>query len=881
MNSFPADRLAAMALLALASTVALQPTPAIAFNIHGPANSPASNAHSTQPPQAWTPILHWDLREFEGCQLPFAIGPGTAQVGSDSEFVVIRAAVASWNSVTPALINLTEKAPPAGGCPGRLDGHNLIGWNSAPNCALTGDDVWLIPAAACLDQVGINQEIIGPGPDGMLTTYPNSCGPGDDTYNLAGDRIRAGVNARVESLPNQLSAQVFGLTVLFADNATGRILEADVIMNEAATWHLTGHDSPLEGIPDVRTVALHELGHLLGIAHAAEGVPGNPPGPVMNGYLNVNGNSNHELANDDRDACNFLYCQDLGDAPDPYKGVQGEFPSIVRRGNGRILNGTQLKSRALGALHLFGIRPRQPGRNYTYEWLGKALGTDDVSPDCEARVVDADAYDDGLLLIPNPPLCGAPLLARNVVRYANDNVGNGHDYSTRPLCVNTWIDLDQNGVWSPAEKFVQRLLSPPPLAGPNATSTDLAEGIVILPRQQPKSNPWWIRTRLDWGENVGEGANVDGTLDQTKGAAQHGEVEDYPIQCRNPIRQQAPKRGGSQSAAQVATVVGGHSLANAVFVARVDDGDCVVQAVTDPPVTSYDPGADETRVDYPVSTLIPPGDRIHTGLHQLDDHSAGSTLRSFFVLPSSQVESAAGEEHIPTTHSALMVRNAGGDPAATLTVGVLPASVGGVIAEDLVTPGEWLDSMTVSVVVRVPAAFIPLDSLSLCNPALAGLPSFLVPAQTVTPSRPIQIPLPINFYGPIVVLEIRSTWSVNSHENIEILEFTDLEEGTVGVSPTHPSTRSGAALWSFPNPSPAGTAIRFVLPNRGSATLAVFDVRGALVRELRRDGDLDPGLHSAHWDGRDAQGRRVSPGTYFLVLTAGLERVASKTLQVR
>ena len=39
--------------------------------------------------------------------------------------------------------------------------------------------------------------------------------------------------------------------------------------------------------------------------------------------------------------------------------------------------------------------------------------------------------------------------------------------------------------------------------------------------------PFYSRFRLDYDENVGTVNNIDGTLNQDKGAAQFGEVEDY------------------------------------------------------------------------------------------------------------------------------------------------------------------------------------------------------------------------------------------------------------------------------------------------------------------------------------------------------------------
>lgn len=64
--------------------------------------------------------------------------------------------------------------------------------------------------------------------------------------------------------------------------------------------------------------------------------------------------------------------------------------------------------------------------------------------------------------------------------------------------------------------------------------------------------------------------------------------------------------------------------------------------------------------------------------------------------------------------------------------------------------------------------------------------------------------------------------------------------------------------------NPGGAAaLQLGLPQAGPVTVRVFDVRGAVVRELRRGG-LEAGWHHVAWNGRDAAGRRALPGVYFI-----------------
>ncbi len=83
------------------------------------------------------------------------------------------------------------------------------------------------------------------------------------------------------------------------------------------------------------------------------------------------------------------------------------------------------------------------------------------------------------------------------------------------------------------------------------------------------------------------------------------------------------------------------------------------------------------------------------------------------------------------------------------------------------------------------------------------------------------------------------------------------------------------AVW--PNPASGSTTIRFAVPLQDTARLDVYDLRGRLVRELRRDAG-GPGTLEAVWDGRDDRGSPVASGTYFLRLRAESRVVTGKVV---
>ncbi len=72
-------------------------------------------------------------------------------------------------------------------------------------------------------------------------------------------------------------------------------------------------------------------------------------------------------------------------------------------------------------------------------------------------------------------------------------------------------------------------------------------------------------------------------------------------------------------------------------------------------------------------------------------------------------------------------------------------------------------------------------------------------------------------------------------------------------------------LPNVPNPFNPGTRIAFELAAGGRTRLAIYDVRGMLVRELL-DTNLAAGPHHAIWDGRDGAGREMGSGVYLALL---------------
>jgi hypothetical protein len=103
------------------------------------------------------------------------------------------------------------------------------------------------------------------------------------------------------------------------------------------------------------------------------------------------------------------------------------------------------------------------------------------------------------------------------------------------------------------------------------------------------------------------------------------------------------------------------------------------------------------------------------------------------------------------------------------------------------------------------------------------------------------------------------------------------------LDPAGPGTGRGVRpvlLPVHPSPFRVTTRLAYFLPRAGDLRIEVHDAAGRLVRALR-SGPAPAGPGAATWDGCDARGIRVAPGTYFARLTAGAEEATGRLLIVK
>ncbi|MBI3115372.1 MAG: hypothetical protein HYZ09_02685 [Candidatus Kerfeldbacteria bacterium] len=83
-----------------------------------------------------------------------------------------------------------------------------------------------------------------------------------------------------------------------------------------------------------------------------------------------------------------------------------------------------------------------------------------------------------------------------------------------------------------------------------------------------------------------------------------------------------------------------------------------------------------------------------------------------------------------------------------------------------------------------------------------------------------------------------------------------------------------------PNPSRGEVRLPFSVGQPAEVSLVVYDVAGRFVRTLEIDRQLALPAHAV-WDGRDAAGRPVSPGVYYVQLTNRMIRQTRKVVLLR
>ncbi len=201
---------------------------------------------------------------------------------------------------------------------------------------------------------------------------------------------------------------------------------------------------------------------------------------------------------------------DWGDADDPFSGTPGKYPSLKKSD---------------GANHL----------DFYLEWLGA-----DVDGEDDAQVPNMDEFDDGVVFS-GPVQAGTPVdidVTVSVLDRDFQQPDGSFRYTSgdpkKRLYLNAWADWNGDGMWSAGEKIIgagagKKVIDPRSDSEFGGGNQGTYRFNITPP--DPIADAFYFRFRLDYGEDVGEIDKLLPNLNQEKGTAAFGEVEDYPTEA--------------------------------------------------------------------------------------------------------------------------------------------------------------------------------------------------------------------------------------------------------------------------------------------------------------------------------------------------------------
>lgn len=136
---------------------------------------------------------------------------------------------------------------------------------------------------------------------------------------------------------------------------------------------------------------------------------------------------------------------------------------------------------------------------------------------------------------------------------------------------------------------------------------------------------------------------------------------------------------------------------------------------------------------------------------------------------------------------------------------------------------------------------------------------------------------------PNLLMEPAVSSDLTSDVDLTLAHFTDigwLDDLPTGVAGEPAPSRDLVLLLNYPNPFNPSTTIRYELSSPQPIELAIFDVRGRLVRALYT-GEKGEGLHEERWNGTDESGTTVASGVYYVRLAGDHQAMTRKIVLLK
>ena len=186
-----------------------------------------------------------------------------------------------------------------------------------------------------------------------------------------------------------------------------------------------------------------------------------------------------------------------------------------------------------------------------------------------------------------------------------------------------------------------------------------------------------------------------------------------------------------------------------------------------------------------------------------------------------------------------------------------------------------------------------LDNLSPGVPAAAAVSEGIL--SWVSPNDPdldhfTVYGAPVDDFGAAVVVDFTTNELLDVSASPYAYYFvtaTDVSGNESAPAQTESPTSIGGtpqryilSVGNHPNPFNPSTTVRYTIPSQGLVTVAVYDVRGALVKTLVNK-EHNSGAYVTEWNGRDAQGAAASSGVYFARIEHGGINQTRKMLLIK
>lgn len=133
-----------------------------------------------------------------------------------------------------------------------------------------------------------------------------------------------------------------------------------------------------------------------------------------------------------------------------------------------------------------------------------------------------------------------------------------------------------------------------------------------------------------------------------------------------------------------------------------------------------------------------------------------------------------------------------------------------------------------------------------------------------------------NSYGSFVQADGTNTGGNVMYAAIDV----DFNQFTAVDNPTTTPVKVSMLKQNYPNPFNPTTTISFDMKSAGKANLAVYNVKGQLVKTLVND-NLTAGSHSILWNGLDNNNKQASSGVYFYKLSTNNHNEMKKMVLVK